>query len=849
MDKKDAGAIKRKIILQMLIFTVCVLGVGLTLYMLCTSAGVAAFFRDTLSVDLTGFQSSVGSLLAPGSMGMVLFIVVLTLLLVFLLYLGFSSRVLRYLRGVGAGVDRMLGVDALLDGEALFGGGDHSDVGPRLPKEMFSVGKKLEMLQKSLSSREQAVRTAHQRKNRLVVNLAAEVRVPLANLTDCLAMVNDEPYMPYERKAECTAAAIEKAYELDELIDDFFELTRYNMGKTELSSKLVDLNQMFAQIIDLIRPLLVKQGKDVVVNAGEGSAVFGDPEKIARAFYGILKKALAFSNAKSVIYVEASVRDGRTNVDVTCYGETVSQEMLDALLENFYRAQEKPLLPGKTGLGLSVAHEIVLLHRGGMMAQSAEGKTVFTVSLPMAPAMGRGFEVSDVSEYVASMAKGLSISRSAQRNEGRKNKLALMSGGQGRTLGPVPSSGLGAELDAGLGAGLDAGLSASPGVLPYVASGSRQNDTYASLGAAGFNDTPYTSPGGGQNDTPYASLGVAGFNDTPYTPSGDGQNDSPYVSPGFGSNDMVFTAGGLSDALGQELSPAINGSIGLDRDSYDRTLSFDDVPTPSEYGRNNVPEVMPFAPGYPSKDNHDMTLTGSVPYPQYEGPNIVPFVPGYGDVDLEITYFEPEDPQWAMNEDQWAVNDDQSAAESIHRLLEDPDVKFFDLEHPPVDVFDAGSIKVQGDGIEMDAALGMDDALFVAEPAQADISRTMALESEPMITGAGNPGNGLEFQWGETDSGAAMHGETYTELFDEAREPGYDRRSAMAPPERQEAAGTERPDVMAQERQDAEVSQDAAANPYRIPAYHHKHSCVSRSAYETILIQRGHEAAHVARSS
>ncbi|MDR2736496.1 MAG: HAMP domain-containing histidine kinase, partial [Gracilibacteraceae bacterium] len=436
MDKKDAGAIKRKIILQMLIFTVCVLGVGLTLYMLCTSAGVAAFFRDTLSVDLTGFQSSVGSLLAPGSMGMVLFIVVLTLLLVFLLYLGFSSRVLRYLRGVGAGVDRMLGVDALLDGEALFGGGDHSDVGPRLPKEMFSVGKKLEMLQKSLSSREQAVRTAHQRKNRLVVNLAAEVRVPLANLTDCLAMVNDEPYMPYERKAECTAAAIEKAYELDELIDDFFELTRYNMGKTELSSKLVDLNQMFAQIIDLIRPLLVKQGKDVVVNAGEGSAVFGDPEKIARAFYGILKKALAFSNAKSVIYVEASVRDGRTNVDVTCYGETVSQEMLDALLENFYRAQEKPLLPGKTGLGLSVAHEIVLLHRGGMMAQSAEGKTVFTVSLPMAPAMGRGFEVSDVSEYVASMAKGLSISRSAQRNEGRKNKLALMSGGQGRTLGP-----------------------------------------------------------------------------------------------------------------------------------------------------------------------------------------------------------------------------------------------------------------------------------------------------------------------------------------------------------------------------------------------------------------------------
>ena len=251
-----------------------------------------------------------------------------------------------------------------------------------LSPEMDSMEKKLNTLKRTLEKREQDAKLAEQRKNDLVMYLAHDIKTPLTSVIGYLSLLDEAPDMPVEQKAKYVHITLDKAYRLEQLIDEFFEITRYNLQTITLSKKNIDLYYMLVQMADEFYPQLAENGKQAIIHASEDLAVYGDPDKLARVFNNILKNAVAYSNDNSVIDITAELSEDKVSIVFKNAG-SIPKDKLMSIFEKFYRLDDaRSSDKGGAGLGLAIAKEIITLHGGQIYAESNDKCTTFTVELP-----------------------------------------------------------------------------------------------------------------------------------------------------------------------------------------------------------------------------------------------------------------------------------------------------------------------------------------------------------------------------------------------------------------------------------------------------------------------------------
>lgn len=294
------------------------------------------------------------------------------ILLIFSLLLWYLFRwMTRYFKEINQGIDCLLAEQ----GENI-----------RLSPEMLPFEVKLNTVKDILLQREREARTAEQRKNELVVYLAHDIRTPLTSIIGYLNLLEQIPDLPDGEKAKYVHISLEKTYRLEQMINEFFEITRYNTQQIELSKKPVDLRYLLEQVIDEHIPLFTNRGNYVTFQAEGPLEMCGDADKLARVFNNLLKNAAAYSEAGTEVIVKAvRTDDDNVTVAVTTCGKPIPRDKLDVLFEKFYRLDEaRTSNTGGTGLGLAIVKEIVVLHGGTITADSSEGQTTFTVKLPVA---------------------------------------------------------------------------------------------------------------------------------------------------------------------------------------------------------------------------------------------------------------------------------------------------------------------------------------------------------------------------------------------------------------------------------------------------------------------------------
>lgn len=294
------------------------------------------------------------------------------ILLIFSLLLWYLFRwMTRYFKEINQGIDCLLAEQ----GENI-----------RLSPEMLPFEVKLNTAKDILLQREREARTAEQRKNELVVYLAHDIRTPLTSIIGYLNLLEQIPDLPDGEKAKYVHISLEKTYRLEQMINEFFEITRYNTQQIELSKKPVDLRYLLEQVIDEHIPLFTNRGNYVTFQAEGLLEMCGDADKLARVFNNLLKNAAAYSEAGTEVIVKAvRTDDDNVTVAVTTCGKPIPRDKLDVLFEKFYRLDEaRTSNTGGTGLGLAIVKEIVVLHGGTITADSSEGQTTFTVKLPVA---------------------------------------------------------------------------------------------------------------------------------------------------------------------------------------------------------------------------------------------------------------------------------------------------------------------------------------------------------------------------------------------------------------------------------------------------------------------------------
>jgi two-component system sensor histidine kinase VanS len=272
------------------------------------------------------------------------------------------------------------GIDILIQNE---------DKQIELSPELGFMEQKLNTLKQTLEKREQDAKLAERRKNEVVMYLAHDIKTPLTSVIGYLSLLDEAPDMPEKQKEKYVRIALDKASRLEHLVDEFFEITRYNLQTITLTKKHIDLYYMLVQMIDEFYPLLAANGKQAVLHAPEDLTVYGDPDKLARVFNNILKNAVAYSENNSVIEITAGLSGDKVSIAFKNTG-SIPEDKLATIFEKFYRLDNaRSSDTGGAGLGLAIAKEIVVQHGGQIYAESDDNCTTFTVELPALPELDK----------------------------------------------------------------------------------------------------------------------------------------------------------------------------------------------------------------------------------------------------------------------------------------------------------------------------------------------------------------------------------------------------------------------------------------------------------------------------
>lgn len=233
---------------------------------------------------------------------------------------------------------------------------------------------------------QQALRDESHRKDDLVTYLAHDLRTPLASVVGYLSLLQEAPDLPLEQRARFTGVAIDKAHRLDALIEEFFDITRFDFHDIVLTRSYVDLGLLLAQVADEFYPILNEQHKEAQVDICEDLTVLVDGDKMARVFNNIMKNAVAYSYEGSMITIEARrLGNGGVRVRFINQGDPIPEPKLKVIFEKFYRLDAaRATNRGGAGLGLAIAKEVVAAHSGTIACESTPEHTVFTIALPAA---------------------------------------------------------------------------------------------------------------------------------------------------------------------------------------------------------------------------------------------------------------------------------------------------------------------------------------------------------------------------------------------------------------------------------------------------------------------------------
>lgn len=253
-----------------------------------------------------------------------------------------------------------------------------------LPPEMVEVEKRLNHFKTEAIKNERLARENEQKKDELIVYLAHDIKTPLTSMIGYLSLLSEIKDMPQEQRNRYIDIALDKSYRLEYLINELFDVARFNSEKIVLEKEEINLNLMLEQIADDFYPTLKEMNKKINFTSDEKTILYADPDKLSRVFNNLIKNAVNYSKENTDIDISILNKENQATVKITNKGKQIPKEKLDKIFEKFYRLDSsRTSKTGGSGLGLAIAKEIVELHGGRIYAESDMKETTFSVILPI----------------------------------------------------------------------------------------------------------------------------------------------------------------------------------------------------------------------------------------------------------------------------------------------------------------------------------------------------------------------------------------------------------------------------------------------------------------------------------
>lgn len=249
---------------------------------------------------------------------------------------------------------------------------------------LFNIEHELNLVREKALVNSRAAKEAEQRKNDLVVYLAHDLKTPLTSVIGYLTLLRDEGQISQELKEKYLSISLDKAQRLEDLINEFFEITRFNLSTIELQYSNINLTRLLEQLTFEFKPMFLEKNLQCKLNITTDIMVKCDVNKVQRVFDNLLRNAVFYSFENHEIEISAWENHGEATIRFVNHGNTIPKGKINRIFEQFYRLDtSRSSNNGGAGLGLAIAKEIIDYHHGTIIASSENERIEFTVTLPL----------------------------------------------------------------------------------------------------------------------------------------------------------------------------------------------------------------------------------------------------------------------------------------------------------------------------------------------------------------------------------------------------------------------------------------------------------------------------------
>lgn len=239
--------------------------------------------------------------------------------------------------------------------------------------EIGTLGKAFNRMSENLKESEEI-------RKRMIGDIAHELRTPLSVVSGEMEAIREGVYEPSEKKLK----EIEDELSLlSRLVEDLRELTLAESGELDLKKDPADLNRLIKKVIGQMESIFREEGVELEFDeSGDQPEIRIDADRISQVLSNLLKNSVRHTSEGGKVEILVSEEEKRVLIQVSDNGEGLPEEKLDHVFERFYRAESSRSGRG-SGLGLSIAKELVDAHGGDIWVESDEGKgTTIGFSLP-----------------------------------------------------------------------------------------------------------------------------------------------------------------------------------------------------------------------------------------------------------------------------------------------------------------------------------------------------------------------------------------------------------------------------------------------------------------------------------
>lgn len=244
--------------------------------------------------------------------------------------------------------------------------------------------KRMNEVKTSLRQKEKEAQDNERRKNELIMYLAHDIKTPLTSVIGFLSILKEENDLSLDFQKKYLQISFDKALRLEELTNEFFDITRFNLDNLVLQKESVDYGFMVQQIISEFYPLLQEKELNVESKIKIEEHIMIDSNKIARVLDNILRNAIIYAYPSTTIHVDVSQQENKILTSIKNEGPSIPAKKLDRIFDEFFRMDAaRSTDHDGAGLGLAIAKNIVTAHDGEICASNVEKDIMISFSLPI----------------------------------------------------------------------------------------------------------------------------------------------------------------------------------------------------------------------------------------------------------------------------------------------------------------------------------------------------------------------------------------------------------------------------------------------------------------------------------